>query len=416
MSEIDDAAEVVTEQVAAAVIAAPASRPAEISPDTPDGACTNCGTPLEGSVCHECGQVADVFHRPVLSLIREGLEGLFSLDGRFVQTVPGLMVFPGHVTRDYLAGKRARFIPPFRLYILASILLFALVPLLFGPINVAAPVANPQDMAELRMELEALSERDSLTEDQRVELADAMAALNRLEEGDLSAVVDLAEVSDRLELAGDRASAGPTADPETGPAPEEEEAEESASSGPGALGRRTGEQSGVVVSTEIQSLIAEQAGEGAAAADDAPDTVRNTFIRQAQRVSENPEEWVKETIAWVPRIMFVMVPIFALLLGLAFVWRRGFFFFDHLIVSLHFHAAFFIAMVLGTMAAQLIGWGWVSLALIVYANFYLYRLLRRVYQRGRFTSLLRLLFLDAVYGIVLSIGLVMVMLAGFMSV
>lgn len=94
--------------------------------------CRNCETPVDGRFCPNCGQLAASFHRPILSLMGETISDTFTLDGRLARTVPILLFRPGRLTRNYTAGKRARYVPPFRLFLLASLVfylvLFALVP------------------------------------------------------------------------------------------------------------------------------------------------------------------------------------------------------------------------------------------------------------------------------------------------
>ena len=87
--------------------------------------CQNCGTELTGAYCHACGQLADDFQRPIWSLVREGVSDLFSLDGRLWKTLPQLMFRPGRATRNYIDGKRASQVPPFRLYLIASLIFFS---------------------------------------------------------------------------------------------------------------------------------------------------------------------------------------------------------------------------------------------------------------------------------------------------
>ena len=76
--------------------------------------------------------MAASFHRPILSLIGETISDTFTLDGRLARTVPILLVRPGRLTKNYTSGQRARYVPPFRLFLIASLLfdlvLFALVP------------------------------------------------------------------------------------------------------------------------------------------------------------------------------------------------------------------------------------------------------------------------------------------------
>lgn len=133
MSELDDAAQGALEHAGAAALTAQAGADARAAGrHASDDLCSNCGAELQGGFCHVCGQAAHSLRRPVWSLIGEALETLFAFDGRFRRTVPDLMVRPGRVTRAYLDGRRARFLPPFRLYILASLVFFVLLPLVAG--------------------------------------------------------------------------------------------------------------------------------------------------------------------------------------------------------------------------------------------------------------------------------------------
>lgn len=86
--------------------------------------CPNCETPLEGPWCHQCGQKGEEFHRSIFHLITEAFEGLTHFDGRFWQTMPDLVRRPGKLTRDYLDGRRAPQIPPFRLFLVVVLLVF----------------------------------------------------------------------------------------------------------------------------------------------------------------------------------------------------------------------------------------------------------------------------------------------------
>jgi hypothetical protein len=83
-----------------------------------------------------------------------------------------------------------------------------------------------------------------------------------------------------------------------------------------------------------------------------------------------------------------------------------------MIVSLHFHAALFLAMAILSKAALLIGPGWAVFAMVIYSNLYLYKLHRVVYERGRFQSVVRTFTLTSLYGVVLLLGVFAVFLLG----
>ena len=94
--------------------------------------CANCGAVLQGDWCHECGQLAEDFHRSVTRLIMEAVEGLTHLDGRFWRTAPTLLVRPAKLTTDYIEGHRASQIPPLRLFLVVLLLVFLTAPAMRG--------------------------------------------------------------------------------------------------------------------------------------------------------------------------------------------------------------------------------------------------------------------------------------------
>lgn len=83
--------------------------------------CQNCGTLVTERYCTNCGQLAASFHRPAWSLVGESVSDLFALDGRLARTLPLLLFRPGRLTKSYIDGQRARFVPPFRMFLLASL-------------------------------------------------------------------------------------------------------------------------------------------------------------------------------------------------------------------------------------------------------------------------------------------------------
>ena len=89
--------------------------------------CLNCGTALKGPFCHYCGQPDKNLMRFFPALLREMLEDFVDFDSRFMRTIKPLLFRPGKLTRDYLDGLRFRYVPPLRLYIFSSLVLFFLV-------------------------------------------------------------------------------------------------------------------------------------------------------------------------------------------------------------------------------------------------------------------------------------------------
>lgn len=87
--------------------------------------CPNCATPLEGPWCHACGQKGEEYHRSIGHLVAEAVEGLTHFDGRLWQTLPKLITRPATLTKAYLEGHRAPQVPPFRIFLIVLVLVFA---------------------------------------------------------------------------------------------------------------------------------------------------------------------------------------------------------------------------------------------------------------------------------------------------
>ncbi len=86
--------------------------------------CKNCGQPAGPSFCSHCGQEVEPRRGPLFALLHELFSEWLALDGRLFRTLAQL-VRPGRLTVRYLAGRRAAHLRPFRLYLLASVLLFS---------------------------------------------------------------------------------------------------------------------------------------------------------------------------------------------------------------------------------------------------------------------------------------------------
>lgn len=93
-----------------------------------DGACANCGEPMAaGEFCPACGQkrVRDADRR-LGHLLRQAFAVVSDLDGRFLRSLGALVFQPGRLSREYLDGRRKRWMSPFALFLLANVLYFVL--------------------------------------------------------------------------------------------------------------------------------------------------------------------------------------------------------------------------------------------------------------------------------------------------
>ena len=93
------------------------------------GHCGNCQAALTGPYCAQCGQSAHESARSMHALFHDGWHSLTHVDSRLWRTLWLLLTKPGEVSRQFVANRRASFMPPFRLYLVISLLFFGMVGL-----------------------------------------------------------------------------------------------------------------------------------------------------------------------------------------------------------------------------------------------------------------------------------------------
>jgi len=130
--------------------------------------CLNCGEPLLGQHCWRCGQEDVDLHRPLEQLARDAAGDLLNLDTRLLRTLGPLFVRPGFIIREYLEGRRVRFVPPLKMFLLASLVFFGLATLL--PSGKAVFYQAPSSGAQAPVRIET-SGNEKSDFDRRVENA-----------------------------------------------------------------------------------------------------------------------------------------------------------------------------------------------------------------------------------------------------
>ncbi|WP_029295341.1 DUF3667 domain-containing protein [Chryseobacterium hispalense] len=92
--------------------------------------CLNCGHVVEERFCPHCGQENIQPKQPFYYLFTHFIEDFTHYDGQFWKTIKYLLVRPGKLTKEYLAGKRQSYVAPVKLYIFISFITFFLPSLL----------------------------------------------------------------------------------------------------------------------------------------------------------------------------------------------------------------------------------------------------------------------------------------------
>lgn len=331
-------------------------------------ACANCGAALNGPYCSNCGQKASDLHRPFWWIFGEFLDSVFGYDSRTFRTIWLLFAEPGEFTRRYNAGQRASLLPPFRLFVIATIVFFltlqltGLAMVAFKTRTVSLDQLPPGTVEQIKQE--------------------SNAELTISADGKISVVT--------LELFV--------------PATAVEHV------------TLTEEQKQGVAQAR-KALVVE--GEGA---DETEAGWLKWIEARGERVAQGYERALADPIrlngplnVWLPRLMLVLVPIFALLLALMHWWPRVFLI-EHLVFSVHIHTVVFVALSLVALAAAVLGDAGFLWAVWILLAVYLWMAMYRVYGRSWWLTTLKLFALLMVYSVVLMAGLGFVFLMALSEV
>jgi hypothetical protein len=125
---------------------------------TPDRPCLNCGDATVGWYCPNCGQRKVDVRVSLRRMLMEVMDDQLSVNSTLPRTFIALMCRPGHLTREYVQGRIMHYIPPFRLYLVSSLLFFILLPLVPGmdELNVSIQQEARADSLRIAAEVDSV--------------------------------------------------------------------------------------------------------------------------------------------------------------------------------------------------------------------------------------------------------------------
>ncbi len=131
------------------------------------------------------------------------------------------------------------------------------------------------------------------------------------------------------------------------------------------------------------------------------------FIKIKQEAKDDGEAvWKKFLDSFlenIPRMIFLLLPIFALLLKLLYV-RRDFYYSEHLVFSVLFYDFMYLLGAVGLLCSMVSWLNWVPSILMILTFFYLYKAMRKEYKQSRGKTIAKFLLLNTLFFICLSIG------------
>lgn len=95
-----------------------------------DKTCLNCNYVVENKYCSNCGQENVESKQSFHYLFTHFIEDFTHYDGGFWRTMNALLFKPAFLTKEYMYGRRKKYVPPVKLYIFISFVAFLLPALL----------------------------------------------------------------------------------------------------------------------------------------------------------------------------------------------------------------------------------------------------------------------------------------------
>ena len=134
------------------------------------------------------------------------------------------------------------------------------------------------------------------------------------------------------------------------------------------------------------------------------------------------EKLIEKFLHSFPQMLFISLPLFALLLKLVYTRRRNYFYVDHVIYTVHLYCATFLQLFISIILDQLekinhFGWiKYLGYGFVFYILWYFYKSLRNFYLQSRIKTVLKavlLYFLAFIVMIILFVVFALITLLNF---
>jgi hypothetical protein len=350
--------------------------------------CLNCGEVLTGQHCSHCGQPATVRVLSLWELSKDVIGDVLNADSRVWRTLWPLAFRPGLLTQEFLRGRRASYTPPFRMYLVLSLVFFVL-----------ASFDDPGSDVALQLD-------------------------------DGGTNIQLRAGGNTPETAPDASQAAPSGTPAapTAPAPPAPKVELDAETQKlvDQIVKRVPADARKELRTELEStlaaatpeeravtarIVADPCGEENFKVEGVPFLKQyEPHLRDAcRKIVADQQSFGRALWNNIPKMMFIFLPLIAAVLSLLYI-RSGRYYVEHLLFVVHFHAFFFltgIAVLLVERLAEL-ATGMVAnvltaaqsalgAVLVFYVPLYLLKAMRRVYAQRWWKTVTKYALLGIAY-------------------
>ena len=338
--------------------------------------CLNCGTMLEGKYCHNCGQENLQVKESFGHMMDHAISDYFHFDHQFFHTMKPMLFKPGFLTNEYLAGRRAQYLHPIKMYIFISVVYFLLAFQQTGQtVNETHKDLNSNELSKTVKAInESLLPQQAKTE-----------ALKNLYHDNGYISINNQMVKDTAKKAKIRKTIDYQNSHYINPTD--------------------------ITDTTYAQYLASQSKLPEAKRDGWFERYYNKKAYAINEQNINIIEVVGESAKHnFPKLMFILLPLFALILSIAFKKNKKFYV-EHLIYAFHLHCFLFLFLSVIIIIKLLIpgNWhvvlDWIGILAAITITVYFYKSLRTVYYRSGFRTITKMIGISIVYSFLFGIFL-----------
>ncbi|MBK7105184.1 MAG: DUF3667 domain-containing protein [Ignavibacteriae bacterium] len=291
--------------------------------------CLNCHNDIDYSTyCPYCGQLNTDKKITLREMLKDFLGDYFTFDSKFFKSLIPLLIKPGHLTHEYLKGKRVSYILPLRLYIFTTFVFFFVVSL------------------NTKMDFDKFSGVNADSSKTAVNDIDSSTSFDEKIANDLKS-----DVTYNIDSSKSK--------------------KEVIVKGPGfnfSMDKSYDSSSAFVKYLNNKSKYLASFGE------------------------ESSTIFWKEVINQIPKVMFILLPLFALFLKLLYL-RKKILYVEHIVFSLHIHTFIFIILIVSIFIPNT----YIIFALIFLILIYLFLSLLNFYQQSIIKTSIKFILLLGIY-------------------
>lgn len=388
-----------------------------------ESACENCHQPLIGPFCGQCGQQAESTLKYFWVVIMHLLDDIFSFDSRASRTIFPLITRPAFLTNEYIAGRRVHYVPPLRLYLFISIVFFITLKFFITANNNNTLNINDNQtvVTEIKNHIELLKTKQLTAQekstDNTTELLDISNDIIKFstfltdinKDYTLKENKDLIEMTRRLvdlELERDQLDNGDSFSSKKKERYDLFQSNIAKIKNDGDFELNNTAEDWTIQNNDDGTLSFDFLSEDS---NKKLDAFSKSLVKKAKKaLNSDTTPLVQEAIEKLPQLMFILLPLFAALLKIMYLFSKRLYM-EHLTVALHSHSFIFFTILLVELLGVFYEYSVTALpalsgtiefignALMVWIPIYLFIMQKRVYKQGYLFTFIKYSFIGSAY-------------------